>query len=150
MKRLIITGVHNNKNITSRCVESIKKNTAGLDYEHIIIDNNSTDGTREYLKAQDVILIENKENKGCAFALNQGVRAASGKYICNADNDVVVSREWIEPLIEFAERDEKAGIISPGTREGKLDYDFESYAAHYVKKMKNLSKKEFGRGGACL
>jgi len=149
MKISIITRVFNNTQITRECLESVRNNTSGIDCEHIIIDNGSTDGTLEYMKSlKDIILIDNGKNLGCAMALNQGVSKASGKYICNIDNDVVVSKNWLPPMLELAEKHPDIGIVSPGTREGRLDYDFGSYSEAYKKRMKHVTAGEFG--GWCM
>jgi len=148
IKVSVITRVHNNREITKRCIESIQKNTRNIEYEHIVIDNGSTDGTAEYLRGLDFILISNEKNAGCAAALNQGIEKASGEYVCNVDNDVVVSENWLEPLVETAEQIHDAGIVSPGTREGRLDYDFEKYAANYKRRMNSVVAREFG--GWCM
>jgi GT2 family glycosyltransferase len=149
MKISIITRVFNNTQITKECIESVRNNTPGIDYEHIIIDNGSTDGTLEYLKSlQNIILIDNGRNLGCAMALNQGVARASGKYICNIDNDVIVSKNWLPPMLELAEKRQDIGIVSPGTREGRLDYDFDSYAENFKRRMKHVTAMEFG--GWCM
>jgi|DewCreStandDraft_4_1066084.scaffolds.fasta_scaffold46333_2 GT2 family glycosyltransferase len=145
----IITRVYNNKQITKECIESIKRNTINIDYEHIIIDNGSTDDTSGYLQnLSDIILIKNPKNYGCAISLNQGVSKSCGKYICNVDNDVIVSKNWLLPMVEFAEKNKNIGIVSPGTREGDFNYDMDKYAEDFTKRMKNV--KDDGFGGWCM
>lgn len=45
--------------------------------------------------------------------LNQVTEAASGLYICNVDNDVMVSPNWLLPMVELAEKEKDIGIVSP-------------------------------------
>ena len=65
IKLSIITPVFNNLECTKIFISEVKKNTVS-DYQLIIINNNSTDGTAEYLKTvgnlKDIIIIENKIN----------------------------------------------------------------------------------------
>ena len=149
MNITIMTRVYNNLEITKSCIESIKKHTADMEYEHIVIDNNSTDGTLEYLKSLPWIkLISNEQNNGCAKALNQGVKAATGEYIVNVDNDVTVGPNWLKPMVDLADKYSDVGIVSPGTREGLLDFDIESYGKEYTQRMKNITADECG--GWCM
>ncbi len=145
----VMTRVFNNTQITRECIESVKKNTSGVLYEHVVVDNGSTDGTLEYLKSlKGIILVDNGKNLGCAGGLNSGIAKCKGDYICNLDNDVIVSKNWLLPMVELAAKRPDIGIVSPGTREGRLDYDFDAYAEDYKRKMKNVLAKEFG--GWCM
>ncbi|HRU38504.1 MAG TPA: glycosyltransferase [Candidatus Goldiibacteriota bacterium] len=128
MKVSIIMPVLNQLELTKICVESIIKNTWDVEHEIIVIDNASTDGTGGYLAEKKISCITNRENAGVAASWNAGVRAAKGEYVCVINNDIVVSEGWLSSLIEFYERHPDAGIVSPGTRWGELDYDFEPYA----------------------
>ena len=140
---------YNNLEITKSCIESIKKHTEGVEYEHVVVDNNSTDGTLEYLKSLPWIkLISNEQNNGCAKALNQGVKAATGEYIVNVDNDVTVGPNWLKPMVDLADKHSDVGIVSPGTREGLLNFDIELYGKEYTRRMKNVTAADCG--GWCM
>lgn len=148
MKASIIIPAYNNLEYTKQCVRSIEKNTpAGL-YEIIAVDNGSQDGTSQWLAGQKFRSIINPSNLGVAKAWNMGCQAASGEYLCIINNDILTPAGWLEPLLAIYEKTKGAGIISPGTRWGELDYDFDSYAAKYMKKMKGVRQKGFG--GWCM
>lgn len=109
----IIVIALNGLDYTKRCIESIRKYTKPS-YELIVVDNGSTDGTLEYLKAQkDIKLITNDENVGAPFARNQGLQIASGEYIVFLDNDVVVTRNWLDILISYSRNNHELGLIGP-------------------------------------
>ena len=90
MKLSIITLTYNKLKYTKKYVESLFKYTK--DFELIIVDNGSTDGTREYLKSLDNIkLILNDENVGFSKGNNQGLEIAEGEYIAFLNNDISLS-----------------------------------------------------------
>jgi len=97
------------------CLESIRRNTPEP-HEIIVVDNGSTDGSREYLREQmDVILVENTENMGAPGARNQFLSIARGNYIVFLDNDTYVTHEWLKKLIAHMEADPQIGIIGACT-----------------------------------
>ena len=82
MELSIIIVNYNSKLLLEQCTDSIKKATQ-INSEIIIVDNNSTDGSKDYLATMstDVKCIFNNENTGFAKASNQGFKNSSGKYI---------------------------------------------------------------------
>ena len=96
----IIILTYNNLNYTKECLDSIKKYTKEGTYEIIIVDNNSTDGTVEYLKSQpDLKVIYNKENMGFPKGCNQGISLASNSNdILLLNNDTIVTNNWLDNL----------------------------------------------------
>ena len=109
----IIIPLFNQLEHTKQCLEALVRNTPDKLYEVIIVDNASTDGTREFLKCLegDVKIITNKENLGFANACNQGARAASGKYLIFLNNNTVPQPGWLEEMIQVAESDDNIGIV---------------------------------------
>ncbi len=65
--------------------------------EVIIVDNGSTDGSLEFLRASfpDVRVIELGRNTGFAHAANRGLEAAGGEYVALLNTDVVVADDWL-------------------------------------------------------
>ncbi|MCX6826543.1 MAG: glycosyltransferase family 2 protein, partial [candidate division Zixibacteria bacterium] len=144
MKISIIIPVYNQLEYTKICLDSIKN--SGGNPEIIIIDNASTDGTKGYLTGcTDIRVITNQENFGCARAWNQGLKAASGKWIIFLNNDVIVSLNWIEGLLEFAEQKQLA-VVSPAVREGEYNYDMRQYSHEFTEQMKGMSRMKVGDG----
>jgi GT2 family glycosyltransferase len=89
----------NGKKITEACLDSIKKQTS-KDYEVILIDNASTDGSSKYLKKKFpfIKLIQNKKNLGYAGGNNLGVKQVKGDYILILNNDVVLDKNFLKEL----------------------------------------------------
>ncbi len=86
---------------TIYCVESILENTK--DFELIVIDNNCTDGTSQYLEAlnakhENIKVVETKETLSFAENNNLGLKVAEGRYIIFLNNDTKVSKDWLERM----------------------------------------------------
>lgn len=95
---------YNGKEFLKDCLESIYGQNYH-DFELIVVDNGSTDGSVQFIKEKfpDTILIENKENLGFAVANNQGIEILRGKYVALLNNDTVVDRDWLKNLVTAAE-----------------------------------------------
>ncbi|NRT35108.1 GT2 family glycosyltransferase/precorrin-6B methylase 2 [Clostridium beijerinckii] len=116
-KTSIIILTYNNINYNRICIESIRKYTATGTYEIIIVDNNSTDGTREWLKEQnDIKLILNDENVGFPRGCNLGIEAAEkDNDILLLNNDTKMSPRWLDNLKICLYSDESIGAVGPIT-----------------------------------
>lgn len=100
------------------CIEAITKFTKNVEYEVIIVDNNSTEEVKKYLKAikaeKNIKLILNEYNMGFTFAVNQGLKNSwidSDKILLN--NDAIVTENWLEELYMVKDNISDAGIIVP-------------------------------------
>jgi len=87
------------------------------DYEIIVVDNGSQDGTAEFLKQlktknENVVILTNKENLGTSKARNQGADVATGEYILFLDNDINIREENVHILKELIDVYEK--LDNPG------------------------------------
>ncbi len=116
-KTSIIILTYNNINYNRICIESIRKYTTTGTYEIIIVDNNSTDGTREWLKEQnDIKLILNDENVGFPRGCNLGIEAAEkDNDILLLNNDTKVSPRWLDNLKICLYSNESIGAVGPIT-----------------------------------
>lgn len=110
-KTSIIILTYNNLNYNQICLESVRKYTSANTYEIIVVDNNSTDGTREWLKQQnDIKLILNNENLGFPKGCNLGIGASGkGNDILFLNNDTKVTPRWLDNLKICLYSDEKIG-----------------------------------------
>ncbi|AZR72017.1 hypothetical protein BBF96_00505 [Anoxybacter fermentans] len=105
----IIIITRNRLGYTRLCLQSILKKTIYRPYEIIVVDNNSTDGTVEYLtdlKNRGIIekLILLDKNYGAGYATNEGIKHAKGFYLIRSDNDMVYNRGWLTALIDGLKR----------------------------------------------
>ncbi|MBI3862380.1 MAG: glycosyltransferase [Planctomycetia bacterium] len=114
---------------TRLCLDSIRSRTPE-DFELIVVDNGSTDGTVEFLRScADVTLILNFENRGFPAAANQGMLAATGRNILLLNNDTVVTTKWLERLLAALHSDPSVGLVGPcsnnisGEQQVSFSYD---------------------------
>ncbi|HWI57032.1 MAG TPA: glycosyltransferase family 2 protein, partial [Bacillota bacterium] len=112
----------------------------------VVVDNGSTDSTAEFLAGQpQITVIRNPQNRGCAAAWNQGVQATQAEWVVVLNNDVLLPRNWLTALIDFAEK-EQADVVSPAVREGELNYDLEAYAREFIERMQTLQRSGAAHG----
>jgi N-acetylglucosaminyl-diphospho-decaprenol L-rhamnosyltransferase len=126
--------VFNELDYTTQCLESL--NRAGVpDAAIVIVDNGSTDGTREFLAGRpNLRVLCNPTNLGCSHAWNMGVQASTSAWTMILNNDVIVAPGLCEGLIGFAE-EEHCDIVSPALGEGEMDYPFEAFAKSFLATM---------------
>ncbi len=105
----------NGINYLPGCLSSIREQTF-KEFEVIVVDNGSTDGSVEFIKAgfPQALIIENRENRGFAAANNQGIKAAKGEYIATLNNDTEADRDWLANLYNAAvSSSDRTGMWAP-------------------------------------
>jgi GT2 family glycosyltransferase/ubiquinone/menaquinone biosynthesis C-methylase UbiE len=116
MKTSIILLTYNGLPYTRKCIESIRTYTPPNDYEIIVVDNGSTDGTAQWLRAQsDLQVIYNKENAGFPKGCNQGMALAKGDTLLLLNNDTIVTPRWLDQLLACLYSDDRIGGVGPVT-----------------------------------
>jgi len=115
MKTSIIIPTFNALPFTKACLYSLRLSTR-VPHEIIVVDNGSTDGTREYIKSlPDVKLIEASSNLGYSGACNLGIEASDSDYVVLSNNDVMFAPYWLSRLIHTAGRYSAFGLVGPAT-----------------------------------
>lgn len=126
----IIILTYNQLDYTKKCIESIRQYTKDNIYEVIVVDNNSTDDTVEWLKKQkDIKIVQNNKNLGFPKGCNQGILAARKDYdIMLLNNDIVVTYNWLTNLKKSLYGSDDIGAVGPITNKAvyyqsiKVDY----------------------------
>ncbi len=84
------------------------------DFETIVVDNGSGDGTVEFLRAEwpSVRVVPLAENEGFAAAVNHGIARSSGEYVALVNNDVELEPQWIEIVTGVLDSHPRAGSVA--------------------------------------
>lgn len=104
----------NGKDVIMACIESLLAQTHPLT-EVIIVDNGSTDGSREMIKERytsRITLIENKENLGFAEGCNVGIRASHGEFVALINSDSTANPNWIAEMVQGIKASETIGMCA--------------------------------------
>ncbi|MCW1247325.1 glycosyltransferase [Pseudomonas sp. SAICEU22] len=128
----IVLVTYNNLSLTIQCINSVLRNTTWPNYQLIVVDNGSQDGTADYLErlrneVPTVKVILNPDNRGFATANNQGLREADGDILLLLNNDTIVPGGWLDPLVMHL-REPSIGLVGPVTNavgnEAKIEISY--------------------------
>jgi len=105
----------NGKHLLKNCLTSVFNQTYP-NYEVVLVDNASTDGSVEYVKKNfpKTKIIVNEENLGWSGGNNIGIEKTDGELIVLLNNDTIVDENWLEELVKAVTSDEK--IVAAGSR----------------------------------
>jgi len=122
---------YNVKYFLEQCLHSVQKACIGIDSEIIVADNNSTDGSREYLQDNfpAVKFIWNSDNIGFAKANNLALEKATGSFILFLNPDTILAEDSIEKCIQFFDQHKSAGAIGIRMIDGSGNFLKESKRA---------------------
>ncbi len=103
----------NTQEILRDCLASIIVNTHNVEYEIIVVDNASSDGSVQMLKNDfpQIRLIANTDNRGFAAANNQAMVVARGRYYLLLNSDTVILGDVIANSIQFADTDDTIAVM---------------------------------------
>jgi len=121
MKLSIVIVNYNVKYFLEQCLHSVQKACQGLEAEILVTDNNSVDGSVKMVKEKfpDVILIENKDNKGFSKANNQAIRKSAGQYVLLLNPDTIVEDDTLHKVVQFMDEHPDAGGLGVKMIDGK-------------------------------
>jgi len=99
MKISLILPLYNSEKFIDECLEAIKNQTF-KDFELIIIDDFSTDKTREILDKKGYKYYKHEKNMGFTKTVNEGLKLAKGEYIVLADHDLILEKDYLAKLLK--------------------------------------------------
>ena len=111
----IIIVSYNVKDLLCKCISSVIACAGNLNYEVIVIDNDSKDGSPAAAKSlsSQIQIIENKFNAGFSAANNQGIRIAKGRYIFLLNPDTEITGDAIQQLKKYLSEHKSCAIVGP-------------------------------------
>ncbi len=118
----IIIVSFNTKQLLGSCIKSIQKYTKNINYEIIVVDNDSKDDSSTSAKKLGAVVLENKENVGFGRANNQGLKISKGKYILFLNSDTEVHDNVLGEITNWMEARKNAGVVTSGlkNRDGSI------------------------------
>ena len=107
----IIIVNYNGKELLQKCLDSLL-NVRYDNFEIILVDNNSTDGTVEFITKNypSLVIIKLDSNKGFAEPNNIAAKIAKGEYLLFLNNDTVVTHNFISEMVKVMETDKKIAV----------------------------------------
>jgi len=128
----IIVLNYNGYEFLEDCFKSLRR-ISYPDYEVILADNSSTDNSVEFTSSNfpEIKILRNKENIGFAAGNNRGAELSRGKYLFFLNNDTKVNPDFLNFLVDYAEKDPKIAICASkiltfeGNDEADLHYTCE-------------------------
>jgi len=113
-KLSIVILSYNTKRLTKECLLSLKINRGEIDFEVIVSDNGSSDGTCTMVEKEFpwVRLVENRDNLGFAAGNNKARDYCRGEYVLFLNSDTKVPKDTLKETINYIEKNEDIGALS--------------------------------------
>ncbi|HYJ86169.1 MAG TPA: glycosyltransferase, partial [Pyrinomonadaceae bacterium] len=108
----VIVCVYNGERTINDCLASLE-NLNYPNYEVVVVNDGSTDGTLQVAESYDYIRLINQENQGLSAARNVGIDAARGEIIAFTDADCVADEDWLTHLVARFQASEFAAVGGP-------------------------------------
>lgn len=123
----IIIGTYKTKNLTLKTLAFLFRNIGKSNYEVIVVDDGSNDGTFESIRKiyPKIQLLRNNKNLGYSKTYNRGTRVSKGRYILHLNSDVLITKSFdLNLLVRFMDKNPKIGIVGCRVlkKDGKLDF----------------------------
>lgn len=152
---IILTAYNNLEKYTKKCVECLLKYTKNVDYELILLDNGSSDGTLEYFESIPYAkkkIVRVNHNVGASYGGTFAASQYRGKYLVYLANDVYVTKNWLLNMVKCAESDPKIGMVTPQSdyisNMQSVDWDYIDFddmqkkaEAHNISDMKKWEER---------
>ncbi|MEJ8553410.1 glycosyltransferase family 2 protein [Tepidibacter sp. Z1-5] len=148
--------------LTKQTINSILSKNHIINYEIILVDNASNDGSiekieqgfKEKIKTNLIKIIRNNKNLGFSKANNIGIRIAKGEYILVLNSDTVIVDDCVDKCLDYIKKDNKIGALGCKVLlpDGKLDkpckrgFPTPKASLYYMLKLDKLfpNRKSFG------
>ena len=102
----VIIPAYNEEKFIKQCIEAVKKQKTKLNYEIIVVDNNSKDKTKEIAKKQNVKVV-NEKKQGVGAARRTGTEHAKGEIVVHIDADTIIPNDHLEKVWEHFKKDKE-------------------------------------------
>ncbi|MFM1745210.1 MAG: hypothetical protein RLZZ630_1147, partial [Bacteroidota bacterium] len=124
MKLSIVIVNYNVRFFLQQCLQSVREAVKGMDAEVFVVDNASSDGSVEMVRRlfPEVILIDNKDNRGFSKANNQAIRKSKGEYVLLLNPDTLVEADTFHKTCSFMDTHPDAGGLGVHMIDGRGNF----------------------------
>ncbi|HVE73052.1 MAG TPA: glycosyltransferase family 2 protein [Thermoanaerobaculia bacterium] len=115
MRLSLIVVSYNTRELLASCLDSLVAYLPAIEHEVCVVDNASKDGSAALVRERfpHVRVIELGENRGFAAAVNVGIAATSGRYVCWLNPDACLLNDGMGTLLDYLDAHERTGIVGP-------------------------------------
>jgi GT2 family glycosyltransferase len=151
VKIAAVVVTYNRLGLLKECIDSLRNQTRKLD-EIIVVNNDSTDGTKEWLNEQKDLSVIHQANLGGAGGFHTGIKTAYEKgydWIWIMDDDGLPMKDALEELVKYKNSDTGVlnSLVVSKTIEKQLAFGLEDYIFNkYYIKIEEINDKEFVNG----
>jgi GT2 family glycosyltransferase len=105
----------NSEEFIGNCLDSISRTADGVQFEIIVVDNSSSDGTVKIVQESGVQidLVKNRKNLGYAKANNQGIERSQGRYVLLLNPDTEIQEDSLDSMLKFMDANPRVGALGP-------------------------------------
>lgn len=136
MKLSFVIPAYNEEAIIAKCLDTVQKEIAHtkasgvvVDTEVVVVNNASTDRTKEIAITFPSVRVVDEPTKGLVSARNAGFHATSGEFVANIDSDVLIPDGWLTTVIrEFEKNDKLVALSGPF-----IYHDLSAFTRFWVK-----------------
>ncbi|MDP8216761.1 MAG: glycosyltransferase family 2 protein [Candidatus Kaelpia imicola] len=145
----------NQLDVVKKCIESFFEKT-NIPSRLIIIDNNSCDGTKEYIASlkdtenHQVSIVLNSENRGFVRGMNQGIALSEAPYVCLANSDLIFTKDWLKEIILVFEKYPDVGVLNPDSNNLGLRFDKGESLDEAAERLKIRESGDFEEMPFCI
>lgn len=136
MKLSVVQLNYRNTDMVIQNIRTLRSNPPACDYEIVLVDNDSQDGSADRLRAAfpDLRVMETERNGGYAYGNNIGIRATSGEYVFIMNPDITVHPTSVQQMVDFLDQHPDVGLAGPRllNRDGSLQYSCTQFPSFWV------------------
>ncbi|MDH7602938.1 MAG: glycosyltransferase family 2 protein [Armatimonadota bacterium] len=135
----------NTRDVLDQCLESVYATVGGTDFEVIVVDNASSDGSADMVsrKYPQATLIRNTENRGFTAANNQALEIAQGRYFLLLNPDTICKPGALVGLVKFLDDNPRCGAVGPMVLnpDGSLQYSWARFPTFWNEARGKLDRR---------
>ncbi len=143
MELSIAINNHRNPDLLKLCLDSIKKNTKGIEYELIVADSETQEETEMMMREDypEARFFSFKENVGFQTMLKKGIEESKGDFVLLLNGDIIITPDSIEKILSYIKNNKEIGMVGPKLLnfDGTLQYS----CFHFYRPLTIIYRRTF-------